>query len=157
MKNIIKIIIKELERWRYYLIALAWMMLLIIFTYTAIISDSMMVGITFESAHWNNQYSLISLIVNCGLLFMVTFDYMLAGKSIPYSVVWTIFIGIILAIGIYGHAGILYSNTISDYKLPLNWPPLARWLHLIFLVTLLWLKERAVELDMSEVEYVDTY
>ena len=150
-------ITKEFGRWKYYLIALAWLLLMVFFTYTAILSDSMVVINSFKSVHWSNQCTLVSLIVNCGLLFMVVFDYMLAGKSIPHIVMWVVFIGIILAIGIYGHTKILYAGESEKYEFPLSWEPLARWLHLLFFVILLWLKERAVELDMSEIEIVDEY
>lgn len=136
------------------MIALAWLVLMIFFTYTAIFTDSMLVGHTLESAHWNNQSSLISLIVNCGLLFMIVFDYMLAGKNIPNTMMWVIFIGIILAIGVFGHTKLLEANTVSTYKFPLNWNHLAQCLHILFLIILLWLKERAIELDMSEIQYV---
>ena len=97
---------------------------------------------------------MISLIVNCGLLFMVVFDYMLAGKDISHTMMWFIFLGIILAIGIYGHTKILVSSTLSYYKFPLNWPLLSLYLHLAFLIILLWLKERAIEVDMSEIVFV---
>lgn len=157
MKAIWNAITKELGRWKYYLIALAWLLLMVFFTYTAILSESMVAANSFESVHWTNQCTLIALIVNCGLLFMVVFDYMLAGKSIPHVVLWMVFIGIILAIGIYGHTKVLYASETEKYKFPLSWEPLARWLHLLFLIILLWLKERAVELDMSEIEIVDEY
>lgn len=154
MKNLINIFVKEIDKWTYYLMALAWIMLMVFFTYTALLSEAMMVGKTLESVHWSNQCTMISLIVNCGLLFMVVFDYMLAGKDISHTMMWFIFIGIIFAIGIYGHAKILENNALSDYKYPLSWPSLSLWLHFAFLVILLWLKERAIELDMSEIEIV---
>lgn len=157
MRTIWNVITEELGRWKYYLIALAWLLLLLFFTYTAILSESMVAANSFGSVHWDNQCTLISLIVNCGLLFMVVFDYMLAGKNIPHTVMWVVFIGIILAIGIYGQTKIISENKVDEYKFPLNWEPLAQWLHLLFLVILLWLKERAVELDMSESEIVDEY
>lgn len=151
------VIIKEMEKWRYYLIALAWLVLMVFFTYTAILSDSMVASNSFESVHWNNQCTLISLIVNCGLLFMVVFDYMQIGKEIPHNVIWGVSIGMVLAIGIFGHAGILKDAATSMYKFPLNWTPLARYMHFAFLLVLLWLKKKVVELDMSEVEIVDDY
>ena len=157
MKKIWTAIIKEKNRWKFYLIALAWLLLMMFFTYTTILSGSMVAANSFESVHWTNQCSLISLIVNCGLLFMVGFDYMLAGKSVPHVVMWVVFVGIILAIGIYGQTGVLYAGNTDKYEFPLNWKPFAQWLHLFFLVILLWLKERAVELDMSEIEVVDVY
>ena len=149
-----KALTEEISKWRYYFIALAWLMLMIFFTYSTILSEAMMIGNTLEHAHWNNQCTLIALIVNCGLLFMVIFDYMLAGKEISHSMMWFIFLGIVLAIGIYGHTRILESDTLSSYKYPLNWSPLSMLLHLAFLLVLLGLKERAIEDDMSEVVYV---
>lgn len=157
MKTIWNALYKEFGRWKYYLIALAWLLLMVFFTYTAILSESMVAANSFASVHWTNQCTLISLIVNCGLLFMVIFDYMLAGKNIPHIVMWMVFFGIIFAIGIYGHTKILFASEVEKYEFPLNWSPLARCLHLFFLIVLLWLKERAVELDMSEVEIVDEY
>ena len=148
---------KEIDRKRYYLIALAWLLLMVFFTYTAILSGVMMANSNFDSVHWTNQCTVISMIVNCGLLFMVVFDYMLAGKNVPHTMVWVIFLGIIIAIGIFGHTGIMVTGKAANYKFPLNWPSLSLWLHLAFLFILLWLKERAVELDMSESEIVDDY
>lgn len=154
MRRFFDSIINETSKWRYYLIALSWLMLMVFFTYTAILSESMMVGNTLEHAHWNNQSTLIALIVNCGLLFMVIFDYMLAGKEISHFMMWMIFLGLILAIGVYAHTSIIASETLFDYKFPLNWPPLSLSFHLGFLIILLWLKERAIEVDMSEVVIV---
>ena len=131
MNILIEILIKEFSKWKYYLIALAWIMLMVFFTYTTILSEAMMVGKSLENIHWNNQCSMISLIVNCGLLFMVVFDYMLAGKDISHTMMWFIFLGIILAIGIYGHTKILVSSTLSYYKFPLNWPLLSLYLILL--------------------------
>lgn len=156
-KMIIGVIQKELDRKRYYLIALAWLLMMVFFTYTVILSESMMAGSSFYSVHWSNQNSLISMVVNCGMLFMIVFDYMLAGKSVPNTMVWVIFFGIVLAIGIYGHSGIMFSGSSAAYKSPLNCQSFTLWLHLVFLFVLLWLKERAVELDMSEIEIVDDY
>ena len=107
MKIIWNAITKEISRWKFYLIALSWLLLMVVFTYTAILADAMVVDKSFASVHWTNQSTLISLIVNCGLLFMVIFDYMLAGKNIPHVVMWIVFVGIIIAIGIYGHTRIL--------------------------------------------------
>lgn len=149
--------LREFNRRRYYLIALAWLLLMVFFTYTAILSGFLVAGSSFDSVHWSNQCTVISMIVNCGLLFMVVFDYMLAGKNIPHVMVWMIFLGIVIAFGIYGHTCIMASNMAPKYKSPLNWPYLSLWLHFVFLFILLWLKERAVELDMSEVETVDDY
>ena len=154
MRQLFNALLKEMCKWRYYLIALAWLMLMVFFTYTAILSEALMAGRTLEYAHCNNQCTLIALIVNCGLLFMVIFDYMLAGKDISHTMMWFIFIGIILAIGIYGHAGILKSDTLTSYKYPLSWSPLSQSLHLAFLIILLGLKERSIEVDMSEVVVV---
>ncbi len=155
MKIIWNAITKEISRWKFYLIALSWLLLMVFFTYTAILADAMVVDKSFASVHWTNQSTLISLIVNCGLLFMVIFDYMLAGKNIPHVVMWIVFVGIIIAIGIYGHTRILYAGETSKYEFPLSWGAFAQWLHLFFMAILLWLKERAVELDMSEIEVVD--
>lgn len=154
MNILIEILIKEVSKWKYYLIALAWIILMVFFTYTTILSEAMMVGKSLENIHWSNQCSMISLIVNCGLLFMIVFDYMLAGKDISHTMMWFIFLGIILAIGIYGHTKILVNSTLSYYKFPLNWPLLSLYLHLAFLIILLWLKERAIEVDMSEIVFV---
>lgn len=154
MKTLIIAIIDEFSKWQYYAIALAWIMLMVFFTYTAIISNAMMVGNSLESVHWNNQCTLISLVINCGLLFMVVFDYMLARKDISRTMMWFIFLGIILAIGIYGHTRILENNTLNSYKYPISCSSLSLYLHLAFLFILLWLKERAIEQDLSEVVIV---
>ena len=155
--NILSSVRKEFDRMRYYQIALAWLLLMVFFTYTTILSESMVAGSSFECVHWTNQYSLIAMMVNCGLLFMVVFDYMLIGKSMSFTMIWVIFLGIIIAICIYGHTSIMATNTASEYKSPLDWPSLSICLHLVFLIILLWLKERAVELDMSEIEIVEEY
>lgn len=154
METLKKAIVNEIGKYRYYLIALAWIMLMVFFTYTAILSEAMMAGKSLEDVHWANQCTMISLIVNCGLLFMVVFDYMLAGKQISHTMMWLIFLDIILAIGIYGHTRILEDNALDNYKYPLSWSSLSLCLHLAFLIILLWLKERAIEQDMSEVVIV---
>ena len=149
-----QILYRELCMWRYYVIALSWLLLMMIFTYTVIVYGAMVVGNSLNSVHWENQSSLISLVVNCGLVFMAVFDYLLTGKSISYKMMTTIFVGIIFAIGIYGHTGIMATHTETNYKCPLNWPNLSLWMHTLYLIILLWLKERSIE---GDAEYVEEY
>ena len=58
--------------------------------------------------------------INCGLLFIVIFDYMLTGKIIPHMVMWMVFIGIIFPIGIYGHTRILFASEVEKYEFLLS-------------------------------------
>lgn len=148
----------EAGKWQYYLLSLAWTVLMMFFTYTAIFSEAMLANHSFETAHWHNQSSLISMVVNCGLLLMIIFDYMVAGKRMSYRVVLMMMIGILFAIGVYGHSIILKGNRLDYYDWPLNWQSLSKVLHGGFLLILLWLKERAIEIDTKpETEYVDDY
>lgn len=148
----------EAGKWQYYLLSLAWVVLMIFFTYTAIFSEALLADHFFGTAHWHNQSSLISMFVNCGLLLMIIFDYMVAGKRMSSRVVLMMMIGILFAIGVYGHSMILNGNRLSNYDWPLNWWNLSKALHGGFLLILLWLKERAIEMDTKpETEYVDDY
>lgn len=152
ISKIKQILCRELYMWRYYFIAISWLLLMMVFTYTVIVYQSMIAGNSLNSVHWGNQSSLIALIVNCGLLFMAVFDYMLTGKPISYKMMITIFVGIIIAIGIYGHTGIMASHIETNYKFPLNWSNLSLCMHTLFLMILLWLKERSIEGDEERVE-----
>ena len=137
-RRIKQILKSEVGKWRYFLIALAWLMLMVFFTYTAILKGAMMVENTLEYAHWSNQCNVIALIVNIGLIAMIIFDYRLSSNNMSHTMLWLIFIGIFLAIGIYGHALIHQSDSLSDYRIPLSWSPLSMSLHLAFLLVLLW-------------------
>lgn len=146
------------KKGKFYVIALSWLLLMMFFTYTIIISESFVATNSFDEVHFKNQCSLVSLIVNCGLVFMIVFDYKVASdKDIPTNFVLVSLVGIVLAIALYGHANVLTANELDQYKFPLNWDCLSRLLHFTFLFILLYLKERVVELDMEKEKIVTDY
>lgn len=142
------LLLEKTYKWRYYVLALAWLMLMFFFTYTAIISEAMMLDKSLIDAHWINQCSFISLFINCGLLSMIVFDYLQPRREITHAMILFIFLGLFLALGIYGHTSIIEDNRLHCYDYPLKWKPLSLWLHLFFLFVLLWLKEKAIEQDL---------
>lgn len=122
---------------RYYAISLSWLLLIIFFTYTAILSSIFLTGKCFDDEYFRNQCQVISMIVNMGLMAMVVFDYMSAGKQMSNKDVVLLILGMLLIVGIYGHSGIMDSKTVNQYEIPLNWAGFSFLQHLI-LFTILW-------------------
>ena len=123
--------------WRYYAISLSWLLLIIFFTYTAVLSSIFLTEKCFDVEYFKSQCQVISMIVNMGLMAMVVFDYMSAGKQMSNKDVVLLIIGMLLVVGIYGHSGIMHSKAGSLYEIPLNWTGFSFFQHLL-LFAILW-------------------
>jgi len=75
---------------------------------------------------------------------MVLFDYMVAGQQISYKDVILLLVGILFAIGIFGHSKIFFTSQDSRFICPLNWIGFSFVLHVIFLFILLELKAKSL-------------
>lgn len=138
--------------WRYYAISLSWLLLIIFFTYTAVLSSIFLTGKCFDEEYFKNQCQVISMIVNMGLMAMVVFDYMSAGKQMSNKDVVLLIIGMLLVVGIYGHSGIMDSKAGNQYEIPLNWTGFSFLQHLI-LFTILWKLKAKSLFALADDEY----
>ncbi len=138
-------IIDSIKLWgRYYAISLSWLLLIIFFTYTTILAAIFLTGKSFDAEYFRCQSMIISMIVNIGLMAMVEFDLMAAGKQISHSNVFFLLVGICFAVGIYGHADIMCNKSDGQYTFPLNWNGFSFVLHLLLFIILWILKAKSL-------------
>ena len=143
--TIIKYIIDSVKLWgRYYAISLSWLLLIIFFTYTTILAAIFLTEESFDTEYFSCQCMIISMIVNIGLMAMVVFDLMSAGKQLSNLDVFFLLVGICFAVGIYGHAGIMCNNSNGQYTFPLNWKGFSFVLHLLLFIILWRLKAKSL-------------
>lgn len=135
-----KILVKILERKRYYLMSLSWVLLLCFFTYTALIVSFFVKAGSFSGVYFSNQSQVVSMIVNVGLLVMVVFDYMSSDDQLPINNVMILLVGILFAMCIYGHSYLFSNHLETKYIAPISWNGLSFVSHVMFLLVLCYLK-----------------
>jgi hypothetical protein len=123
--------------WRYYIISLSWLLLIIFFTYTAILASAFLTEKSFDAEYFRSQCQVISMIVNMGLTAMVVFDYISVGKQLSNWDVVLLIVSMLFAVGIYGHSGIMYTKSTDLYEFPLCWTGFSFLQHLL-LFSILW-------------------
>lgn len=129
---------------RYYAMSLSWLLLIIFFTYTAILSSVFFTGKHFDIEYFQSQCQVISMVVNMGLMAMVVFDYMAAGKQMSNWDVVFLIVSMLFAVGIYGHSGIMNTNSMGKYEFPLCWTGFSFLQHFLLFVILWKLKAKSL-------------
>lgn len=145
-----------MEKKRYYLMSLAWVLLICSFTYTALIVSFFVKSNVFSDAYFNNQHQVISMVVNIGLLVMVVFDYMSSANQLSNKKVILLLVGIVFAMIVYGHSKIFYEKCNSDYITPISWNGLSYTFHILFLLILFYLKAESLILEASKNSFIAT-
>lgn len=122
------------------LLSLAWLLLMVFFTYTILIISAFDKDINFLNAYCTNQNSAISLLVNVGLILMLMFDCISNRIKASYNLFGLFLSATIVAICIFCWSGAYLDNSYSHYFFPINWIYLAYLLHIIFLILIFSLK-----------------
>lgn len=120
--------------------ALAWLLLLVIFTYTPVLYALFLK----ESCLWTEYFTLqggaFALFVNIGVLGMVMIDFFSVRPSLDASEAVLVFASIFFVFIIYFHSSMVLNGEVAVYKPIIN----NRWLspvaHLCFLLIVWYFK-----------------
>lgn len=119
---------------------------MLFFTYTPLIHFVFTVtDTTFIEMYCNNQYSGISTFVNLGLLLMLIVDLISAKRKPTYPILLGFVVAVLLIFGIYFHTGSYIANELSEYSYPISEQNLSLWLHLTFILILLFIKTETLK------------
>mgnify|MGYP006979435836 CR=1 FL=1 len=137
----LKIFIYKHQDW---LVALGWVLLLSLFTYTELFCNMLRVDKSFDAAYQASQSNVLALVVNVGLLCMLVFDYMSTNKTITNKVVCGFVGGIMFPILLYSISTIQVGENASNYVGWLRSPWVLYFLHVWFIIVLTCLKRESL-------------
>lgn len=131
---------------KHYFLSIAWLILIVLFTYTPLVHHALKISeVPFVEEYCNNQQCGISLLVNLGLLLMVVFDYIGAGKHSTTKLLLLVLCAVFVAFGIYLHTGSYVAKELSHYVYPISENNLSMFLHVFFFGILLYIKVESME------------
>lgn len=128
------------------LVALFWVCMMFLFTYTELVVALCKTGDTFTPTFRSLHIRSISLLVNFGLIIMLLYDYTTKRDHIHKMWLWTIVLGLFLVMSIYFHCQKVSSGKHTELIPPLNWDGFGLVLFIIFLIMIFILKS-CVELS----------
>ena len=144
---------------KHYFLSITWLVLIVLFTYTPLVHHALKISdIPFVDEYCNNQQCGISLLVNLGLLLMVVFDYIGAGKHSTTKLLLLVLCGVFVVFGIYLHAGSYVAKELCQYVYPISENNLSMFLHILLFGILLYIKiesmkEQKIESMVIQEEY----
>lgn len=144
--NTIKIFIYKHQGW---IISIAWMTLLSMFTYTDLVCTLLKPDTSFLNVYGEAQMHIVSLLVNIGLLFMLIFDFMGTGKEFSYKEIIAIMSAVIMSVIILGLSKLHAQGEIHHYVAFIQSPTLLYTVHGLFLAVLTWLKYKSIEKECA--------
>ena len=147
----LKVFIYKFQGW---LVSIGWVMLLSLFTYTELFHSLLRTDEKFADVYQECQAHLLSLVVNIGLLVMLVFDYMSAGREFSNRKVIAIMSAILFPVLLYAMATLQKSEDIVHYVDFMKSPNLLYVLHLIFLWILTWLKKESMGGDVVGIQMI---
>lgn len=124
--------------------ALAWLLLLVLFTYTPIIAAMFMNNGSVVVSYFESQHLAISLFVNLGLLGMVLIDYFSVYPTIDGRIALVLSIGVFATFVIYVHCGIISHDNGHLYRGIINNKWLSPLSHSVLLVVIWHIKYRSL-------------
>lgn len=145
-------ICNEIKKWRHYLKAFFWLMLMVGFTYTAVISSVFKIEDSIGITYCMSQGSVVGLIVNIGLIAMVFFEYLVEERQIMNKYFLAMLFNIFVAILVFYLAGQMREGGLGKLVFPFSWDGTVYILHGIFLTVLLVLKEKTYENGLGTVQ-----
>ena len=144
------LIIKSINNWairnKHFFLSISWLILIVLFTYTSLVHHALKISDTpFLDEYCKNQQCGISLLVNLGLLLMVVFDYIGAGKRSTIKLLLLVLCAVFVVFGIYLHAGSYVAQELSQYIYPISKTNLSLFMHAFFFCILLYIKIESIE------------
>jgi len=149
IQKVRKFLIIEASKSRLYLLALLWVLFLVIFTYTPILLSAALIDGSFSQTYFSNQSHFIAFLVNIGLVLMLFFDFHVSRKTAHNFFIWLMLLGILFSAIIYGHSRIAITNQLEKFVFPFGWQGVSFVFHSLFLVILVFLKERTLETELN--------
>lgn len=146
----LKIWIYEHQDW---LVALGWVLLLSLFTYTELFCSALRIDKPFDIAYLASQSNVLALVVNLGLLCMLVFDYMNANKVFTNKIVGGILGAIMFPVLLYSISTMQVGKDAANYVEWFRSPYLVYLLHALFIIALTWLKRESL-IDENKVRNV---
>lgn len=89
--------------------------------------------ISFIETYSRSQASVVSLIVNFGLVLMLIFDYIRSTETLKKWMFGLFGSAMLVAIGVYAHGLIVEERHLNDFLMPISYPYFGFILHIIFL------------------------
>ena len=133
-----------------YVLSVLWLLLIVLFTYTPLVSAGLKVDVVFADTYCRNQYDWIAMFVNFGLLLMVVFDYWGTGKR-PTTVLWAwSIVASAIVMAIFAHTGMYVRKELTAYVHPFSDYRLSYILHLAFFGILLYIKIKSMDNGLPE-------
>lgn len=143
-----KIVMEQVNIWIYkhqaWLVALGWVLLLSLFTYTELFCNALRIDKQFDIVYQISQSKVLALVVNLGLLCMLVFDYMNANKAFTNKIVGGILGAIMFPVLLYSISTMQVSEDAVNYVWWFRSPCLLYILHALFIVALTWLKKESL-------------
>ncbi|WP_294631077.1 hypothetical protein [uncultured Bacteroides sp.] len=141
---------KSINNWaiknKHYFLSITWLVLIVLFTYTPLVHHALKISdVLFVDEYCKNQQCGLSLLVNLGLLLMVVFDYIGAGKHTTTKLLVLVLCAVFVLLGIYLHTGIYVAKELSQYVYPISENNLSMILHIFFFCILLHIKIESME------------
>lgn len=133
-----------LTKYRGWMIAISWVMLLSLFTYTDLFCSMFKVESSFFLDYKSSQMHGISFMVNIGLLIMLVFDFIGAGKHFSNFKVICMLVAVLLAFLIFTFANLHHTGEIINYKEVLRCTSLVYVFHTVYILILVWLKHESI-------------
>ena len=146
----LKIFIYKHQDW---LVALGWVLLLSLFTYTELFCNILRVDKSFDAAYQASQSNVLALVVNLGLLCMLGFDYMSANRTFTNKIVGGILGAIMFPVLLYSISTMQVGENAGKYVEWLRSPYILYLLHTLFIIDLTWLKKESL-IDGSNIRKV---
>lgn len=143
---------ENINKWCY---AIAYMLLLFVFSYTSILNAVLNQQISVQEEYFASQSLWFSSMVNFGLLFMVMIDYYgtnkpMGAKRFTVGVVIGCFLIIALRELVYLHTTKEYLNYIS----PINQDWIVYLIHFLFFCCMVFLKKETITINKEKISAV---
>ena len=129
---------------RGWMISVSWVMLLSLFTYTDVFCSMFKVESSFFLDYKSSQMHGISFMVNVGLLIMLVFDFIGAGKHFSNVKVVFILVAVLLAFLIFTFAKLHHTGEIINYIEMIRCTSLVYVFHTLYILILVWLKHESI-------------
>ena len=129
---------------RGWMISISWVILLSLFTYTDVFCSMFKVDSSFFIDYKSSQMHGISFMVNIGLLIMLVFDFIGAGKHFSNVKVVCVLVAVLLAFLIFTFTNLHHSGEIINYIEVLRCTSLVYVFHTLYIIILVWLKHESI-------------